>query len=318
MDNGNGRPQLAPIATTGTVKTGEYATEWVIDYRYAEITLEEGKTVVTFRNTGEDNSALNLGSGVTYYFEIQANTICDTSDARNTMGTTRLDEFTTVFAQVNLSVVNTSTIDVYGIADPVDVNAVWRLETAATDRVDASVDWDMLIWTDTNLSFNLYRRIDGGNWEKLDTEKTIMISSATEGFLGLSLTQDFLKPNQPMVDFDPLNELKDCEFAIEFTVVEGQDDPLAWNGRVNIRVDIVAGTSNNLRLISTSVNESNWDDVVGEGRVSEISLPEDFTIIVPFSDQSVPYFTSGYPQFEPGATDVEMSLLLNRPGTIYY
>lgn len=110
VDNGNGRPQLAPIATTGTVKTGEYATEWVIDYRYAEITLEEGKTVVTFRNTGEDNSALNLGSGVTYYFEIQANTICDTSDARNTMGTTRLDEFTTVFAQVNLSVVNTSTI----------------------------------------------------------------------------------------------------------------------------------------------------------------------------------------------------------------
>ena len=318
VDNGNGRPQLAPIATTGTVKTGEYATEWVIDYRYAEITLEEGKTVVTFRNTGEDNSALNLGSGVTYYFEIQANTICDTSDARNTMGTTRLDEFTTVFAQVNLSVVNTSTIDVYGIADPVDVNAVWRLETAATDRVDASVDWDMLIWTDTNLSFNLYRRIDGGNWEKLDTEKTIMISSATEGFLGLSLTQDFLKPNQPMVDFDPLNELKDCEFAIEFTVVEGQDDPLAWNGRVNIRVDIVAGTSNNLRLISTSVNESNWDDVVGEGRVSEISLPEDFTIIVPFSDQSVPYFTSGYPQFEPGATDVEMSLLLNRRGTIHY
>ena len=59
-------------------------------------------------------------------------------------------------------------------------------------------------------------------------------------------------------------------------------------------------------------------DTVVNGDLTDIGLPKDFTLKVPFSDQSIPEFTSGYPKFTPGATDAQMELLLNRPGTVYY
>ena len=192
-----------------------------------------------------------------------------------------------------------------------------------TDKVGDFIDWDMLIWTDTNLSFNLYRSTGGGPWELLNKndEMTITLSSATEGFLGVSLTKDFLKVGETMTDFDPLNELKEgqtYEYAMEFTSVNGERDKQAWNGRVNIRVNVVAGKDNDLRMMATSVTEQNWMDTVVNGDLTDIGLPKDFTLKVPFSDQSIPEFTSGYPKFTPGATDAQMELLLNRPGTVYY
>ena len=71
-----------PAKVEGNLGTG---TEWTIDYRYATITLEEGKTVVTF----PAGKAINLKSGATYYFEIQADTIADTSSAFNVMAEPR-------------------------------------------------------------------------------------------------------------------------------------------------------------------------------------------------------------------------------------
>ena len=58
--------------------------------------------MVTFPTKDDKTqSALNLRSGATYYFEVQG--IADTSETKNVMGFTKLDPFTTVFAQVNLS-----------------------------------------------------------------------------------------------------------------------------------------------------------------------------------------------------------------------
>ena len=50
-------------------------------------------------------------SGAEYHFEIEANTISDTSDAKNIMGKTKLDTFKTIFAVVNLSNPNESTLE---------------------------------------------------------------------------------------------------------------------------------------------------------------------------------------------------------------
>lgn len=303
--------------------TNKPSGDWTIDYRYAKITTEEGKTVVTFPY-GE---GINLKSGATYYFEIQAGTIADTSTAANPMGEKSLDRFTTVFAIVNISSVNTSEITVDGVGDPatpknVTVNAVWKLDPVSTDKTEDSIDWDMLIWSDTNLSFNLYGKKDDGKWEQLNNngEIVITISSATQGYVGVSYTKDFLKVGQTMVDFDQLNELSDgyTQFAMQFTSVNGLTDTKAWNGRVNIRVNAVAGNSGDLRLLASPVNEQNWQENVVNGDVTDIGQPENFTIKVAFSDQSIPEFTSGYPKFHEGASDVTMDLLLNRSGTIFY
>ena len=98
------------------------------------------------------------------------------------MGKVTLDKFTTVFAQVNISTVNQAEITVgSGPDNKKTVNAVWKLDPVTTDKVGDFIDWDMLIWTDTNLSFNLYRSTDGGPWEQLNKkgEVTITLSSAT-------------------------------------------------------------------------------------------------------------------------------------------
>ena len=316
-----------PIKVEGYTGSDKNNDEWTIDYRYAEVKMEEGKTVVTFPS----GTGINLKSGATYYFEIQADTIADTSSAVNIMGRTQLDRFTTVFAIVNISSVNTSQITLPSMPDPsgpeipertVAVNAVWQLDPVSTDKVEDSIDWDMLIWSDTNISFNLYGRVEGGDWEKLNkgSDITITLSSATEGYLGVSLTKDFIKFGDTMVDFDQLNGLSQSytEYAMEFTSINGLTDQKAWNGRVNIRVNVVAGSSNDLRLMATSVNEQNWQNTVVNGDVTDIGQPEDFVIKVAFSDQSIPEFTSQYPKFNIGASDVTMELLLNRPGTIFY
>ena len=317
QDTGNG-------PATQVVDYKDDKDNWTINYENVVIKQEDGKTVVVFPGSGGSaDAALNLQSGATYYFEIEAGKIADTSESKNAMGKVTLDKFTTVFAQVNLSTVNRSEITVGSGPDSKMVNAVWKLDPVTTDKVGDSIDWDMLIWTDTNLSFNLYRSTGGGPWELLNKndEMTITLSSATEGFLGVSLTKDFLKVGETMTDFDPLNELKEgqtYEYAMEFTSVNGERDKQAWNGRVNIRVNVVAGKDNDLRMMATSVTEQNWMDTVVNGDLTDIGLPKDFTLKVPFSDQSIPEFTSGYPKFTPGATDAQMELLLNRPGTVYY
>ena len=318
QDTGNG-------PATQVVDYKDDKDNWTINYENVVIKQEDGKTVVVFPGSGGSaDAALNLQSGATYYFEIEAGKIADTSESKNVMGKVTLDKFTTVFAQVNISTVNQAEITVgSGPDNKKTVNAVWKLDPVTTDKVGDFIDWDMLIWTDTNLSFNLYRSTDGGPWEPLNKkgEVTITLSSATEGFLGVSLTKDFLKVGETMTDFDPLNELKEgqtYEYAMEFTSVNGERDKQAWNGRVNIRVNVVAGKDNDLRMMATSVTEQNWMDTVVNGDLTDIGLPKDFTLKVPFSDQSIPEFTSGYPKFTPGATDAQMELLLNRPGTVYY
>ena len=301
QDTGNG-------PATQVVDYKDDKDNWTINYENVVIKQEDGKTVVVFPGSGGSaDAALNLQSGATYYFEIEAGKIADTSESKNAMGKVTLDKFTTVFAQVNLSTVNRSEITVGSGPDSKMVNAVWKLDPVTTDKVGDSIDWDMLIWTDTNLSFNLYRSTGGGPWELLNKndEMTITLSSATEGFLGVSLTKDFLKVGETMTDFDPLNELKEgqtYEYAMEFTSVNGERDKQAWNGRVNIRVNVVAGKDNDLRMMATSVTEQNWMDTVVNGDLTDIGLPKDFTLKVPFSDQSIRSLQADTP-----------SLLLVRP-----
>ena len=49
-----------------------------------------------------------------------------------------------------------------------------------------------------------------------------------------------------------------------------------------------------------------------------IGLPEDFTLRKQFSDQTPPVFVDNRPYFEVGDSMVNMYLMLDRPGTIYY
>lgn len=315
-----------PVQIEGATDADKAGTDWVIDYRYAVIELDSdtGGTVVTFPN-GE---GINLKSGATYNFEIQAGTIADTSTAANPMGRYPLAPFTTVFALVNLSPLNENTISKYTEGgqektDPVTVDLSWRLSPVSTDKVDPSIDWDMLIWSDTSVAFRLFTREvtkdNTGTWTLLGNGK-IDLSDAVTGYLGISLTRNFLDPgNNP--DFNALNTLDPntaYEYAISFTEVAGLSDPETWSQRVNMKIHAAAGSNTDLGTLSADVNEANWTDLQKEGVITNISQPEDFALRKQFTDQKSPIFVGDYPTFEAGASAVNMSLQLDRNGTVYY
>lgn len=323
VDTGNGRPEVVPEAPAEEDKK---ATEdWVIDYRYAEITLEEGKTVVTFpTKSAAATSGLNLESGVEYYFEIEAGTIADTSATKNIMGKTKLTPFKTVFAIVNLSNPNITSL---GLSDKSEaenrVDVSWKLTPMTTENTADSIDWDMIIWSDTSASFELYYRntVTGegaqAEWKQLGSY-TVTVPDGTDR-VGVSLTRHFLRPsNAP--DFDQLNTLQEnaeYEYAIHFTQIGSLTDPDTWSQRLNIGVNILAGDTNSLQTLANNLSEENYNAMVPSA-LTNIGQPDDFNLIKQFSDQTPPTFASNHPTFEAGSSVVDMYLMLDRPGTLYY
>ena len=332
VDTGSGRPELVADGVDAADKT---QGGWVIDYRYAEITMEEGKTVVIFRTVdSEKESALNLQSGAEYHFEIEANTISDTSDAKNIMGKTKLDTFKTIFAVVNLSNPNESTLEgtitdyhdpgqeIQLMGDDKLVDISWLLAPATTESVPDNVDWDMIIWSDTSIAFDLYRRTNlaetPGKWERIGEEIELTVPDGDDR-RGVSLTRILQKGNNPQ--FQQLNQLLEenqYEYAVHFTRVGTLGDRDTWSQRVTMGVTVVAGSTSDLgSLANGRLDSSALEEALAEG-VTNIGQPDDFTLRKQFSDQTPPIFVDNRPNFETGDSSVKMYLMLDRPGTIYY
>ena len=322
----DGQPQLIQGATAATDKNND---DWTIDYRYAEIVLEDSKTVVIFPY---ETGAINLKSGAKYYFEIAAKTISDTSQAQNVMGQTKLPEFETVFAQVNLSVGNnmeaaiTEAVDKNG--DPVTlpdgsvpIDLYWRMDPISTQKVESSICWDMIIWSNTHVEFQLFRRVSGAlndKWE-LVGNSSIMVSENISR-AGNSLRMNLEDPNNNNPTFDQLNTLKEgtvYEYAVSFTKVEGEPDRSSWSQTITFDINVIAGSGLELPRLGADVTEEKWNELVGT-TLTNIGLPETLTLHKPFRDQSAPHFIGDRPTFTPGDSTVRMDLMLDRMGTIYW
>ena len=96
------------------------------------------------------------------------------------MGVTKLDPFTTVFAQVNLSAGSNTDTE---ITTGVELDLYWRMDPVSTDKVEDSIRWDMILWSDTTVEFDLYERTGGsGTWTKVNADDkpfTITIDSTS-------------------------------------------------------------------------------------------------------------------------------------------
>ena len=339
VNTGNGRPDLVPEATGTMDKTTE---DWVIDYRYAEITMEDGKTVVTFpTSTVTRESALNLASGGTYHFEITANTVSDTSDARNAMGRTTLDEFTTVFAIVNLSNPNEAefgagetVLDGTTAEDPEDtvtfptaddraIDISWTLSPESTTTVAENINWDMIMWFNASVEFDLYARENtpgerDGTWELIGRNVSVIVPPNDER-VGVSLTRILRPGNNPQFDrLQTLDDETDYEYAIHFTRVGTLTDRDTWSQRIVMGVTVLAGATDGLQALAMgSLTDADLERELEAGLIN-IGMPSDFTLRKQFNDQTAPVFTNDHPTFEVGASLVNMSLSLNRPGTVFY
>ena len=137
--------------------------KWIIDYRYVEVDVDDDTGELTLFFPGEysqkdsDKWAVNLSSGSTYYFILDD--ISDISTSRNRMGRTQLENFTTVSAQVQLRSINVTSVNwqksVGAPAVSVPIDMAFSM-TPVTTNVEDDVDWDILFWSDSSVSFEIY------------------------------------------------------------------------------------------------------------------------------------------------------------------
>ncbi len=276
---------------------------------------EDGQTEVTFHNT-----ALNLLSGTRYQFVL--NFITDSSN--NNMGRdTKSDEFRIMDAQVDFNELETVTITADdGSTVPVDTTFSMIPYANSTANASDNTRYDVIIASDTTISFNLYRREhnDSGKWTKVKTDPISIVNPTTEKWSGRSYNKDIAGWTEPE-KYPVLQSLKTgYDYAIELTSINQITEKDKWDATVNLYLFCVAGSPSNLRnLVQGDVTESIWQQRVITGKtVSSIGNPSNFSIEIVRSNQSAPNFNQAYPRISPGDSLTTISYQLDRAGDVYY
>ncbi len=329
--------QPAPVAER-TWTPGDSAYDdvpWVIDWRYATVAMESGGSMVITLPTTEDQaidpSALNLASGATYYFHMEG--IYDNALTPNAMTNGNLPQFRTVYAQISLS--NNETTSITVGTTQVELDMCLNVEPISTRKVADTERWDMILWSDTSVSLQVYQRDRTANqpWAYLGEATITVADTAQGGYSGISLQGDVITVTGQTV-FPPLNpeqaggleEDHVYEYGIHFTQVGdlSRDDYDSWSNLVTMRYAIIAGGASGLGTVAGNVNR-NYDAMIRDGSVTSIGLaysPSGLTDILTlrhqFTDRSVPKFLDDSPRFTAGSSTVHMELALDREGTIYY
>lgn len=304
-----------------TANSGTSA-DWTIDYRYVEITAEDGKTVVTFKS----GQALKLKSGAKYYFKIQ--NIADTSTAKNIIkpNPITLSAFTTVFAQIQFS--STDVSAVLG-NETVDFDMSFRALPLSTGNAGDGVYWDLLFRMNIPAKFDLYEKVntiasDGsvveGAWKKHTNSAEI---NSTDGTMyGASYTRYFRDGNtSSSTNAELLRDVTTTRYyGIRFTSIKNVDVRETWSGKVEMQVQAVAGSDKSAlhNLAVGGMQDEDLTQAVKDGLV-KVGSPSDYTMKHIFSDTMIPEFVTGYPKID--ALDVSGSIgvqLTRTTGKIFY
>ena len=337
-----GRPQ--PVSTSPAFGDGG-DSDWV---NFANAVLElrsDGCLVITLPGDGgNDVKAINLRSGATYQFQLKGvydNAITPNGMAgdhgKDASGKDIADTngnfvsglfFTTVYAQVELYE-NTSVSSTSEGSDGVRLDLVVDVVPQSTEKVPDTEYWDLIMWSQLSISFDIYRQINDGEWVKMNTDH---INIDPPGITGTSLRLRKTYEEGPDVEKvkTGLAEGTTYRYGIHLhsigDVVESSETatPDSWSDMVVMRFSLIAGTSGHINTVSNGVDK-NYNSSVSSGDVSEIGIVYTrtgtetiLTCSKQFVDTKAPSFQSGYPTFTAGSGMFTMRLGLDRPGTVYY
>ncbi|WP_312938690.1 S-layer homology domain-containing protein [Oscillibacter sp.] len=302
--------------------TSDSSADWTIDYRFVEITAEDGKIVATFKS----GQALKLKSGAKYYFKIQ--NIADTSTAKNIIkpNPVSLPTFTTVFAQIQFS-----STDVSAIVgnETVDFDMSFRALPLSTGNAGEGVYWDLLFRMNIPAKFDLYEKVNtiGSNGKEVEGTWTKYPNSAeinsTDGTMyGASYTRYFRSGNtSSSTNAELLRDMTATRYyGIRFTSIKNVDVRETWSGKVEMQVQAVAGSDKSAlhNLAVGGMQNEDLTQAVKDGLV-KVGSPSDYTMKHIFSDTMIPEFVTGYPKID--ALDVSGSInvqLTRTTGKIFY
>lgn len=324
-----GKDQEAKIRNTANPNPGD---DWVVDYRKAKVTMEDGNMVITLPyNADSAASAHNLKSGSTYYFVLRG--IRDTAltpNAMNKGAPVKLPEFRVVFAHVSVDRSRSVSIQQAtnlpaGHTLPLDIDFNFTVEPESVDSVENAMMWDMLIWTDTTIAYELYSRpkqpegeADSGvGWTYIGSTEEI-VSGREDGFVYSTLQYDF----KGLRTFDQLNQMGDdygdLEYAIHVTKIGEETNRAAWNKRVNMKISVVAGYHPGLTNVANGSYKSNLDSAKKDDGVATIGRPDPRELYKQFTDTEPPKFVDNYPVIRAGDITATMEVMIDRPGYVYW
>lgn len=357
-----------PVKVKGAEGVAE--GEWVVNYENVRVAMEDdGSLVVTFPTTSDPNtSALNLQSGATYFFLLQ--NIADNSERHNVMGRTTLPQFTTVSAEavlrdfeggltlkaydldsngnIDLDRPITSTGDKDEQTEDIPIDMAFTVEPRSTNTTADGVFWDLLLWFDTSVEFELYTRVQGETddpWVAVGTVTTNQdgifkaptmevsvpdqVAGRPKRIHGASVIsrlgeRDYHYINEPYKTGGLHCGLNDdageiYEYAIHVTRIGTNTTRSTFSQLVTGYVTFVTGASStlgNLANNSTIPYETVQNDQFAG--VTNISNPKDYSMEAQFSDGLAPRLVNGTPVFTPSDSGVTMTLQLDRVGEVYY
>ena len=330
---------------------------WLVNYCAAKLTTDrDNHMIIEFPAYDETSGtgALKLTSGTQYHFTVSD--VVDLSEEANMLkpNPTRVGlDFTTQVAQVEL---NDGVGDIWTISkakdkdgkeikftsnpdnEPTRIDARFWANPIDVGSMDEDILWDMLIWSNTTMTFTLYSRpVDNegkatgdGTWTLEGKEISVR---ANEGKVDthtfVSLCRKIRNLDEP--NFGILRNMKPMEYAIHVDKLDGDNANFkTWNNQsVNLRVSVVADTRKGLRDLSIYSYKDQYDSMIApsmggtaNGTVMPIGVPNFYNYPLRFSDTSAPSIQTDYPKLiineDNGDTTVRIDVRLNNPGTLYY
>lgn len=224
----------------------------------------------------------------------------------------------------------------------IDFDLYYRVRTVGEDGTTKIVDLSSGEGTQyqmPNWSTNAQSAGTAG-WYKLGSSGILRGNKTAQA--GASLGTQFNKCSQS--NFPRLNKLDDSgktyyEFAVSITQKDTSRDRNTWSGEVNLSVYAGAAPSTNLSTLTAHPTFAMWDDstasapatnasFLGKGLANGGGVSIGITdtgasflkMAWPFTDKRVPGFSteSGYPKITPGDIFADISIALDRSGTIDY
>lgn len=343
-----------PVSVRSAENESTIGSNWVLDFRKAIVDTDspDNEMTITFPYDPDPaKSAVNLSSGGTYYFVVKD--IMDTSPNQNLMDQAKdgfkTPNFTTTVAKVELddNLTNTKAISRSELADPSEfpsdnnikdgkfqVNWSFTMDPDATNQAADDMGWDLLIWSDHKIDFDLYTRSrpegSAGTtgwslWKKIGGTASIDKAAGTD-LVYISLTRsENLNNSEDYPSLRSLDQDTQYEYAVHLASVNNNDDPDSWIESIQMRATVTAGRARAMDLSSPVFqgDMKSLEDGVKDG-VMIISEATENNVDVPHLNSSIsppelsgPKLETGYPQIKSGSTVAEITAMLDRDGTVY-
>lgn len=304
----------------------------VINYRNVKVYQDNTSSlIVEFPNSATDpNGAITLGNGRTYYFVVspKRGDIRDTPTGQNQMSPKTLARFTTMPAQVNVREAQGvgGTINVG--TEKIKVDFAFELDPSTTNTSPKDTCYDIMLWSNTSLSFNVYMQKRTGNgswsgWEPVAGTSGAFKYTVSKGTSQYITIQNAIrKVNSSDLTYDPLNEMGDnttYQYAVNIVADgSGEIDRKKWNISATFGVSIASGTAARLYNVSNSSSPTSGMLNSPPSGVSYISSPKLFEMDISITDAVAPILTGTYPRFTTRDVSAVMNIALDRAGRIYY